>query len=103
LTRIIRSLRVLGLEEEALAFYMVISQTRKVGTKSRTYWARAATRPLNIAPHVDDEDIDAERCIGPKFLWEFEQERRARDTSVKEGHETVTVEGENQRTGVSLS
>jgi hypothetical protein len=41
------------------------------------YWKRAAHRPLNIMPDVDDEDIDEER-MGPKFLREYENWKRDR-------------------------
>jgi hypothetical protein len=75
MTRIIRSLRILGLEEEAVAFYEVISQARTISPNSRMYWQRAATRPLNIAPHVNDAEIDINWCSGPDFLWKFEQEK----------------------------
>ena len=40
------------------------------------YWGRAAHRPLNIRPDIDGDDIEDER-IGPKFLWEFEQAKKA--------------------------
>ena len=86
MTRIIRSLRVLGLEEEALAFYAVISQAHMVSARSRTYWTRAASRPLNIAPHVDDTDVEMEKCRGPEFLWDFEQERKSTIENAKEGN-----------------
>ena len=72
MTRVIRSLRILGLGEEALAFYAVISQAHAVSPRSRMYWARAATRPLNIAPHVDDDDIDTEKFNGLEFLKDLE-------------------------------
>jgi hypothetical protein len=39
------------------------------------YWRRAAHRPLNIRPDIDDEDIDEEN-MGPKFLREFEQSKK---------------------------
>lgn len=81
ITRIIRSLRVLGLEEEALAFYDIISTATIVSSRSRMYWGRAAHRPLNIRPDIDDEDVDEER-IGPKFLREFEQSKKDRACQV---------------------
>ena len=42
------------------------------------YWGRAAHRPLNIRPDINDDDIGDER-IGPKFLWEFEQAKKERE------------------------
>ena len=77
ITRIIRCLRVLGLEEEALAFYDVIATASVVSPRSRMYWERAAHRPLNIRPDVEEEVVDEVR-MGPKFLREFEQARKDR-------------------------
>ena len=82
ITRIIRSLRVLGLEQNALAFYDAIQQVnedfpKRISPRSMMYWKRAATRPLYLAPDVDDDDA----MTGPKFLQDF-------------GHETKKVEGE---------
>jgi hypothetical protein len=42
------------------------------------YWERAAHRPVNIRPDIDDDDIGDER-IGSKFLWEFEQAKKERE------------------------
>lgn len=75
MTRIIRSLRVLGLEDEAVAFYNAISQARAVSANSLMYWRRAATRPLNIAPHIRDAEAETLQCSGPEFLRRFEQEK----------------------------
>jgi len=77
ITRIIRCLRVLGLEDEAMAFYDTISCATIVSSRSRMYWRRAAHRPLNIRPDLDEDeaDVDDER-IGTKFLWEFEQNKK---------------------------
>ncbi|KAL8998551.1 MAG: hypothetical protein Q9169_002391 [Polycauliona sp. 2 TL-2023] len=58
-TRIIRSCRVLGLEDEAQAFFEAltnIAEERKgiISAKSLMFWQRAAERPLGLAP--EDED-----------------------------------------------
>jgi hypothetical protein len=54
ITRILRSLRVLGLEEEAEAFYVALLWTTKtygrIGPNSRKYWQRAMKLPLHTAP-----------------------------------------------------
>lgn len=62
------------------------------------YWSRAAFRPLDIAPEVDPEDEGAVR--GPKFLREFEKERRE-EAAMKRDDEESTVEQitEPQRDG----
>ncbi|CAJ2509582.1 Uu.00g146080.m01.CDS01 [Anthostomella pinea] len=61
ITRIIRSLRVLGLEEEAKAFFEALIWTcdnfgrigdnlQRIGNSSRDFWQRAAKGSLHIAP-----------------------------------------------------
>lgn len=76
ITRIIRSLRVLGLEAEAEEFFKalkgVYERSGKISERSLMYWTRAAERPLFIAPE-DEEDGGK----GAKFLYEFEAGRRA--------------------------
>ncbi|KAI1504009.1 opioid growth factor receptor conserved region-domain-containing protein [Biscogniauxia marginata] len=58
ITRIIRSLRVLGLEEEARAFYDALVWTYdaygQIGASSIGFWQRAAIAPLHIAPDGDE-------------------------------------------------
>jgi hypothetical protein len=69
-------LRVLGLEEEAVAFFealKLVQEASNISFRSLTYWSRAALRPLHIAPEVDLEDEDAVQ--GPRFLREFETKR----------------------------
>ncbi|KAH6713616.1 opioid growth factor receptor conserved region-domain-containing protein [Leptodontidium sp. MPI-SDFR-AT-0119] len=76
ITRIIRCLRVLGLENEAQAFYAALEQNaRRVSSRSREYWRRAAERTLNLRPDLDDGDIrgDDDLSIGPRFLRDFEE------------------------------
>ncbi|EKD14045.1 uncharacterized protein L3040_007951 [Drepanopeziza brunnea f. sp. 'multigermtubi'] len=79
ITRIIRCLRVLGLEEEALAFRATLeSSTINVSARSREFWRRAAKRSLNLRPDFEEDDIDGEDdlTVGPAFLREFEQRRK---------------------------
>lgn len=61
ITRIIRCLRVLGLEDEAEEFYKILARVGApkpgqggVGQKSLNFWKRAAKRPLQVPP--DDEN-----------------------------------------------
>lgn len=76
ITRIIRCLRVLGLEQEAEAFFLTLASVYhscggKISKRSLTFWARAAKRPLWLAPEVNDTDEP-----GKGFLWEFEEGRK---------------------------
>lgn len=77
ITRIIRSLRVLGLEAEALAFYKALEETTPlhVSKRSREYWRRAAERSLNIRPDVETRD-EQDDSFGPLFLQEFVRRER---------------------------
>lgn len=74
ITRIIRSLRVLGLEGEAKAFFEamedVYEDTGKIGERSLMFWRRAMERPLHLAPE-DEEDDGTRRG----FLYDYEKER----------------------------
>ena len=76
ITRIIRSLRILGLEEEAEAFFAALSDVDtqqypgRIGSRSMTFWTRAAKRPLYLAPE-DDQD----EGHGADFLYEYEKGR----------------------------
>lgn len=58
ITRIIRSMRILGLEQAALAFHdaLVFQQGNKVSERSLMYWGRAAHRPLHLSPDESDEN-----------------------------------------------
>lgn len=76
ITRIIRCLRVLGLEQEAEAFFITLANVNqscvgKISKSSLIFWARAARRPLWLAPDVDDVGE-----TGKGFLWEFEEGRK---------------------------
>ena len=75
LTRILRSLRVLGLEKEAatlwreMQFVLRRPTGEAVSQRSRLFWARAAERPLHEAP--DDSHL---RPAGSfQFLKVFEE------------------------------
>lgn len=76
ITRIIRCLRVLGLEQEAEAFFLTLASVYdscggKISKRSLTFWTRAAKRPLWLAPEVNDTGEP-----GKGFLWEFEEGRK---------------------------
>lgn len=100
ITRIIRCLRVLGLEDEAIAFYDAISTATVISSRSRMYWDRAAHRPLNIRPDIDDDDIDDER-IGPKYLREFEQLKKNQEQDKLETAENHSTSAETKGDGES--
>ena len=77
ITRIIRSLRVLGLEEYAGAFFERLKRicekgdsAGKIGDQSLMFWERAAKRPLYVAPDEEDDDVSGKRL---KFLVDFEK------------------------------
>ena len=96
ITRILRSLRVLGLEAEADAYFTVLfnlTEAQKrggpknciIGETSLEFWTRAVERPLYLTPDdVEDEGLGAD------FLYEYEENtpsrvaREARELSVKE-------------------
>lgn len=76
ITRIIRCLRVLGLEQEAEAFFHTLESVYqscggKISKRSLTFWTRAARRPLWLAPEVNYLGEP-----GKGFLWEFEEGRK---------------------------
>ncbi|CZT04255.1 uncharacterized protein RCO7_10674 [Rhynchosporium graminicola] len=76
ITRIIRCLRVLGLEHEAQSFYDALeSSAQRISSRSHEYWRRASSRTLNLRPDLEDDDIDGDNdlSIGPKFLREYEE------------------------------
>jgi hypothetical protein len=61
ITRILRCLRILGLQIECEAFFKALKEVYdddavKISERSLTYWTRAVTRPLHVAP--DDEEIE---------------------------------------------
>lgn len=62
MTRILRSLRVLGLSNEAAALHRFLSTDEKVvssvSPRSQMYWRRAAERELHLPPDEEDEDAE---------------------------------------------
>lgn len=79
ITRIIRSLRVLGLETQALLFFNALNAVYDngrsgIGARSMMFWRRAAERPLYLAP---EDERDERR--GQAFLYEFEERRRVEE------------------------
>lgn len=75
ITRILRCLRILGLQTECEAFFKVLKDvfddpSFNISERTMNYWTRAVTRPLYIAP--DDERIEWLK------KWEEEQEDAAK-------------------------
>lgn len=73
ISRIIRSLRILGLEQNAQAFYQALlavnnDHSNTIGARSLMYWKRAALRRLALEPAEDDEDVE-----GQPFLRELDE------------------------------
>lgn len=60
ITRILRSLRVLGLTIEAEALWRALERVWRekgvISKKSYEFWSRAATRPLRLAPEDDEHE-----------------------------------------------
>jgi hypothetical protein len=90
ISRIIRCLRILGLESEAIAFYNTLSavttgKTQIVSCRSADYWRRAAERPLNWEPSLSEDacQADRKRALGPDFLREYEKLKKSRDLQKK--------------------
>ena len=57
------------------------------------YWERAAHRPLNIRPDLDDEVVDEQR-IGLRFLRDFERAKKKavqEDPGTEKGDQSVTA------------
>lgn len=72
ITRILRCLRVLGLQTECDAFFAALKRVHadpavSIGDRSMEYWTRAVERPLYIAP--DNDKIEWLKT------WEAEQEK----------------------------
>lgn len=73
ITRILRSLRVLGLQRESEAFYVALRDvfddpSVRISNDSMMYWTRAAERPLYVAP-------DGDRCAWLR-KWEEEGDQK---------------------------
>jgi hypothetical protein len=91
---------VLGLEDEAKAFHTALSECQtRVSPRSREYWRRAAERALNLRPDLEIHDED-DTTIGPKFLREFEAERRARLAAVGKGSNSQQQPGSEAADGL---
>ncbi|OAL56373.1 hypothetical protein IQ07DRAFT_5527 [Pyrenochaeta sp. DS3sAY3a] len=81
MTRIIRSLRVLGLEAEASAFFKALEEVYNdpdinINLRSMTYWRNAMGRPLHTAPDGEQSE----------WLWDWEmQEKAAREAQHTNG------------------
>ncbi|ESZ97319.1 hypothetical protein SBOR_2307 [Sclerotinia borealis F-4128] len=90
ISRILRSLRILGLEAEAAAFHdalsdIIYSNRRQiVSSRSVEFWRRAAQRPLHWAPHLSedaclaDNQADKNSKVGPNYLRDYEGYKLAR-------------------------
>lgn len=91
ITRIIRSLRILGLEAEAQAFYEALRDVDeaykgRIGPTSMHFWTRAVSRPLRLAPDVQSDDSE-----GEDFLYDHD-EKMAR---AGEGSSAAETNGED--------
>ena len=85
ISRMIRCLRLLGLEQEAEAFYEALLQLsisldlrNIIQPKSIMFWRRAATRELWKAP----EDEEGAVRSGCEFLFEWEKRKKNADVEV---------------------
>ncbi|KAF1980912.1 hypothetical protein K402DRAFT_399009 [Aulographum hederae CBS 113979] len=95
ITRIIRSLRILGLAAEAASFYRVLREADEafpgvLGRESLMYWRRAAERPLWMAPDAKDGSKQ-----GLAFLKEYEVEKEKEEVEKekkKKEEEVVELE-----------
>ncbi|KAL9115716.1 MAG: hypothetical protein Q9227_000084 [Pyrenula ochraceoflavens] len=69
ITRIIRSLRTLGLEAEAMAFLeaLKVATEGRFEKQSMVFWRRAAERALQYKPEDGDEGL----ATGPRWLREL--------------------------------
>ncbi|PBP19132.1 hypothetical protein BUE80_DR010063 [Diplocarpon rosae] len=99
ITRIIRCLRILGLEHEAQAFRAALEEaTMKASSRSREYWRRVAERALNLRPDLEEREIEGEDelTVGPKFLREFEECRKLKAKSGGKSDRSGTSVGADQ-------
>ena len=97
ITRIIRSLRVLGLEKEGRAFFTALevvyrSCGGRISQKSMMFWTRAAERPLYLAPEDDHDEGE-----GFDFLYDYE-EKKTREGSTKSKVQKDNADGEGNDT-----
>lgn len=114
ITRIIRCLRVLGLEQHAAAFFLILQNVCRrdwrrigpIGGRTREFWTKAATLPLYLVP--DDRIQDNPGSSGG-FLWDFEEYRRLRGGEQRDGYESgviapeVVARAENQDSPPALT
>ncbi|TID18440.1 opioid growth factor receptor region [Venturia nashicola] len=89
ISRIIRSLRVLGLEQNAQAFYQALQAVNNdypntIGAQSLMYWRRAAVRRLALEPAENNETVK-----GQSFLSELD-EAIGREKEVAKSTEKTT-------------
>lgn len=94
ITRVIRALRILGLEKHADAYYEAIQKVNvdfpnRIGERSLMYWKRAAKRPLYLAPDVEDD----EATTGQKFLRDYEEAKKDATKSEPVALDSAAVEG----------
>ena len=73
ITRIIRCLRVLGLQRESEAFFAALKRVAedpkiRISNRSVEYWTRAAELPLHIPPSEGDDECE--------WLKEWESEQQ---------------------------
>ena len=91
ITRIIRSLRVLGLDAEATAFFKAVKDvydtTGRIGAQSLDYWTKAVERPLYLAPEDQNDRGD-----GKDFLYEFEAENERKTKDLKKAEVSGPVQ-----------
>lgn len=77
ITRIIRCLRVLGLEVLAKAVYEALldnDEDEKVSARSRMFWRRAAERELWLAPS-DEDDAEGVKWLRDELTGDEEGEQ----------------------------
>lgn len=71
LTRILRSLRVLGLIDEAKALHGFLCTDDRVldtvSPRSQMYWRRAAERELRLPPDEEDEEAEGIEWLRGQF------------------------------------
>ncbi|CAG8970883.1 hypothetical protein HYALB_00000862 [Hymenoscyphus albidus] len=93
ITRIIRCLRVLGLQGEALAFHAALIKYSKNSTpRSREYWRRAAFQTLNMKPD-DQSKSDCDLTVGRLFLRKYEEDLKAEKEKAEKVEESQNGEG----------
>jgi len=99
ITRILRCLRVLGLQQECEAFYAVLVDVfndprSHLGERTMSYWKKAVKRPLYIAP--DDDRVPWLRN------WEEEQAEKERITKEERKSHDAEEAGETASKKIKL-